>query len=288
MRKKIAATILSAVMAVSVMACGSAAAGGEAGSSAVSNAAASESSSEAATDNTDEGASSGATVGGTDKESSSAVTPGSTEEASSAVKTGKTGAGDGAAGSAWEADANPVRKTGTIEAVDSESGDITFLSHEILTNEDGTTEETEDTYILHTADGVPVIDASTGLPLALEELKKGDAVTLWISQATTMSLPPQSALQALVANVPEDAAAPFYVSVKKVEQTETGITVTDQDGNQFQIAADTEITPYLTRQAVRLDDVQEGRFCLIYPGDIVLDSEPPIYPNVEKVILFNF
>lgn len=206
-------------------------------------------------------------------------------------------------------DENPIMEFGTIVSVDKEAGQILFLPQSDETpgaeTEDGADSETETAaedsgeLILNVlpeggaaaetdaAMQAPIIDAVSGLPVALSELKEGEYAYIWKAQMTTMSLPPQSPLQAMVVNIPEDGIAPRYVVVKAIEKQEDGsLVLTDQDGNKWSAAPEgTEITPYLTRQKVTLSDIKEGDLCMIWAGDTMTGSETPVY-GADKIMLF--
>lgn len=162
---------------------------------------------------------------------------------------------------------NPVRKWGNVISYDKEAKQIHLNSHETGTDESGKEiMNFEQEIVLNVADNVPVLDAATGFPVAWEDIDKTAPVYAWVSQAMSLSLPPQTAAQLIVVNVPADYAAPQYVAVKDVKTESDGsVKITDQDGNVWSAAADTPVTPYLTRNMVYLSDVQPGRFCLIWP-----------------------
>ena len=199
--------------------------------------------------------------------------------------------GDGSAEQAGEryVDPQPVKKTGTIKSVDQESGQIVFLSNESYTDENGAVSDSVQEIVFNVADGVPIIDAQTGFPVALGDLKEGEEAYAWTAQMMTMSLPPQTPLQAMVVNLAQDTAAPQYVVVKEAERHEDGsLTFTDQDGNRWNAAEEeTVVTPYLTRQMIYLDGIEAGAHCLMYPGPAMTASEPPMY-TAEKIVVFNW
>ena len=48
---------------------------------------------------------------------------------------------------------------------------------------------------------------------------------------------------------------------------QTAVTITDQDGNKWSASAEkTEVTPYLTRNIVTLDDIKEGTRIVVSQG----------------------
>ena len=153
----------------------------------------------------------------------------------------------------------PVSKWGYIADVDEASGDITFNSNELLVDENGEYKDTTSEIILKTTANTPVLDGTTLAPVAMSEIDTVQPVYVWTAQAMTMSIPPQTAAQILIVNVPQDASAPMYVVAQQVETKEDGsIVIMDQDGVTWRADAGTEVMPYLTRNIVTLEDIHEG------------------------------
>ena len=71
--------------------------------------------------------------------------------------------------------------------------------------------------ILNVADDMTyILDAMTGFPVALEDVKDGDTIYAYIGPAMTMSLPPMTNAVMIFTNLPADAKAPDYVEVKSM------------------------------------------------------------------------
>ena len=170
----------------------------------------------------------------------------------------------------------PVSKWGYIGDVDEASGDITFNSNEFLVDENGEYKDTTSEIILKTTANTPVLDGTTLAPVALSEIDIAQPVYVWTAQAMTMSIPPQTAAQILIVNVPQDASAPMYVVAQQVDAKEDGsIVITDQDGVTWRADADTEVTPYLTRNIVTLEDIHEGTRLVVSQGSDTSTSGSP-------------
>ena len=124
--------------------------------------------------------------------------------------------------------------------------------------------------ILNVADDMTyILDAMTGLPVALEDVKDGDTIYAYIGPAMTMSLPPMTNAVMIFTNLPADAKAPDYVEVKfMVTDAATSKSVlTATDGTEFTLAEDCNIFPYLTRNIVTLDDLTQGKKCVVWSDD---------------------
>lgn len=114
-------------------------------------------------------------------------------------------------------------------------------------------------------DSTYVLDAVNGFPVQLADVQEGEVIYAYIKPMMTMSLPPIVFAEAVICQVPQDAPAAEYVRVQAMEQQEDeSYLLTDANGIQHQVPADCEIIPYLTRNLVRLTDVQQGSTCLIW------------------------
>ena len=124
--------------------------------------------------------------------------------------------------------------------------------------------------ILNVADDMTyILDAMTGFPVALEDVKDGDTIYAYIGPAMTMSLPPMTNAVMIFTNLPADAKAPDYVEVKSMV-TDAGTSksvLTAADGTEFTLAEDCNIFPYLTRNIVTLDDLTQGKKCVVWSDD---------------------
>ncbi len=123
-----------------------------------------------------------------------------------------------------------------------------------------------------------LLDAVDGFPVQSEDIKKGEVIYAYIGPAMMMSLPPIVNSELIVCQVPQDTAAPEYVHVKAMEKQEDGgYLLTSTAGDEYHIPEDCNIIPFLTRNLVRLTDVEEGSRCLLWPGE---------QGGVEKIVLF--
>ena len=161
----------------------------------------------------------------------------------------------------------PVAKWGYITKIDEATGDISFNSNEYAVDGQGDYSDTVNEIVLKTTADTPVLDGMSLAPVALSEIDTAQPVYVWTAQAMTMSIPPQTTAQAIIVNVPQDASAPMYVVAQQVKTGEDGsIVITDQDGVAWRADVDTEVTPYLTRNIVTLEDIHEGTRLVISQG----------------------
>lgn len=132
----------------------------------------------------------------------------------------------------------------------------------------------------------PVVDAATGLPLDLESAKEGDTLYAWIGPAATMSLPPQVFAKVVVGNVPADAKAPEYYELSSggwkdpAGSDEIVFSYRDAEGNSqdLPVPLDAEVTPWLTRQIIRLDDIRPGEHILVWRNEKDVVTKVLVFP----------
>lgn len=148
-------------------------------------------------------------------------------------------------------------------SIDNQSG--VSASGEIILNVDP-----EKTYLL---DGV------SGSPVKAENIKTGDTIYVYIGPTMTMSLPPITNAEVIFTNIPADGEAPRYVEVKSMI-TDAGTSksvLTAVDGTEYTLTVNCNIFPYLTRNIVTLDDLTEGRKCVVWSDE---DG------NAHKIMVF--
>lgn len=125
-----------------------------------------------------------------------------------------------------------------------------------------------------------VLDAVNGFPADLSSVQPGSAVYAYAGPAMTMSIPPQMSAVMVLVDIPQDAAAPEYVTAAGPLEADGqgGYVLKTESGDAVSVPADCEIIPYLTRQIVRLSDIAEGSRCLVWMG---ADGA------AQKIVLFN-
>ena len=111
-----------------------------------------------------------------------------------------------------------------------------------------------------------VLDAVSGLPIELSDIKDGDTIHAYIGPAMPRSLPPMTNATMIFANVPADFKVPDYVTVKSVvtDAASSQSVLTAMDGTEYTLADDCGIVPYLTRNIVTLDDLTQGRKAVVW------------------------
>ena len=137
----------------------------------------------------------------------------------------------------------------------------------IVDNQSGVSSEGE-IILMIDPDHTYLLDASTGLPVDVKDVQAGDSFEAYLGDAMTMSLPPQNTPDIVFVNVPEDITMPAY-AVAAEDPTETnGIwTLKATDGTVYEVTEDAQVVPYLTKNIVKMQDVQKGTACAIWYDD---------------------
>ena len=141
-----------------------------------------------------------------------------------------------------------------------------------------TGEPTED-YILWT-EGVMILDAVSGEPVDAKSIKDSSTVYAWLGAQTamTMSLPPQTTGEVVIGKIPADQKAPEYITAVSMTANADGSwTLVSAAGKEYAVSADCRIMPYLTRQIVSLEDVEQGSNLLVWSDD---------QNQAQKLVLF--
>ena len=127
--------------------------------------------------------------------------------------------------------------------------------------------------VLHGED-IICLDAVTGESVDIDSLKDGDLIYAWVGPAMTLSLPPQATALLILTNIPADYAVPqFYEIVSVTPQAVPAIEpppaltwteVTAAGGKVLKITDKAELTPYRTKNIVRLEDLIPGTRILVW------------------------
>lgn len=152
----------------------------------------------------------------------------------------------------------PVRVWGKVTKLESGS---------LLLNNDNK-DDVYNEVVVHLPEGVPCVDAVTGLPLDMSKVKDGDTLYAWVGNAMTMSLPPQTSAIVVVGNIPAGYRVPEFYKITGTDKTvmpaiypapeRTEVNLPVAGGETLKIPVSAQFTPWLTRQIVTVDDLVPG------------------------------
>lgn len=143
--------------------------------------------------------------------------------------------------------------------------------------------ESKGEYVFHIGKQTLFFDSGAGTATGLDILKEGDSVYVYHSPAVTMSLPPQSAAEAIVTNIPADAGVAKLHTVEGVKKNEDGSVLVTTDGGQLEVtvAKDAVYGDFMGRQIMGADDLRVGtRFFTWYQA---VQESAPAKVSVNKL-----
>ncbi len=113
------------------------------------------------------------------------------------------------------------------------------------------------------------------------EVKEGDLITAVASTAATFSIPAQSAAYYVIIRESEEAMAPIYMTVDKVEDG----FIYSEDGN-YEVSFETaEVGMYRTKNIVKAEELTKGSEIFVY-ADVMTMSIPALV-NPSKIVIMS-
>ena len=169
-------------------------------------------------------------------------------------------------------------------------GTLTHLEDGGLLVENSSTEALN-SVILHGED-ILCLDAVTGDPMELSDLKDGETVYAWVGPVMTLSLPPQATAILILANIPADYGVPQYYEISAVTPQAmiaiypppalTWTEVTTSDGATIKITDQAELTAFSEDTTVRLEDLVPGTRMLVWTNQEGEPSRVLVFPYAYR------
>lgn len=133
----------------------------------------------------------------------------------------------------------------------------------------------------------PAVDAVTGLPMDLKSVKEGDTLYAWANPVMALSLPPQVGALVIVGNIPADFRAPeFYEiagrAVFPAPGDEGNAKFPLTGGGELEVTDKTVYTPWLTRQMIRMEDLNPGDRVLVWKDKNGAAEKVQLLPSVYR------
>lgn len=137
---------------------------------------------------------------------------------------------------------------------------------------------------LNISDATVMLDSETGAAIGLSDLKEGDEISATYSPEMTKSIPAQTSA-ALIAVNTDKGGNVNLIDASSVSKNEDGsLTVTDEGKNiVLTISKDASVTPYKTRNIVRLDDIAEGTRLIAWYDMVTMSI--PAQASTQKAVL---
>lgn len=142
----------------------------------------------------------------------------------------------------------------------------------------------DETMVFYVSPETFVIDAATGLPMDLAG-KENTTVSVYYGPAVTMSIPAKSPATAIIGNIGDDMKFPLYAKVEAASKMDNGdIKITTDNGSRIvTLPKGMDISPYLTKNIVTVDDVTQGAEVLLWYDIMTLSM--PAQATAEKAVL---
>ncbi len=128
------------------------------------------------------------------------------------------------------------------------------------------------------------IDENTlvaGTDLVPTEVKEGDKIVAIANMAQTFSLPPQSYAHYVIVKESEEALAPIYMTVDRVENG----FIYSEDGSYEVTFEEAQVEMYRTKNIVKAEELTEGSEIFVY-ADIMTMSIPALV-NPAKIVIMS-
>ena len=173
----------------------------------------------------------------------------------------------------------------------SAAATFTGVIQEIIANENvynilvSVVDNDNDEVILKVFDDTAIIDNATKQRMRITELKEGELIVAFVSNAMTMSLPPQVNAHAIIANVRRDAPVARYMTIAEVQETGEGrVRVLSEDGAYLvTISGETKILPYKENQVVGNENILVGK--RMFAWFEVMALSVPAQAEAEYVVI---
>lgn len=123
-----------------------------------------------------------------------------------------------------------------------------------------------------------ILDGVNGFPVDLKDIEPG-GFEAYLGPAMTMSLPPQAMPYVVIVNTPEgETAAEYVIAADSIKEKDGQKVLEGKDGTEYTLSEEVSIIPFLTKQMVRLEDIEGESECLVWMNE---------EEKVDRIVLFN-
>ncbi|REK77652.1 copper amine oxidase N-terminal domain-containing protein [Paenibacillus paeoniae] len=164
-------------------------------------------------------------------------------------------------------------------------GTVTFLEDGRIMLENNNENAKFDKIILNVSEDTLILDAVSGLPKSVKDIRENEIIYAYVGPAMTMSLPPMTNAELLLTSIPADFAVPTYEEIDSVKHEENGsVTVhTNRDG-KYIVTDDTVLFPYLTKNIVTKHDLVPGAKLLVWKQSVKAEGAEEAAESVKMMV----
>lgn len=143
--------------------------------------------------------------------------------------------------------------------------------------------------VLNVSENTMILDAVSGLPKSIKDIRENEMLYAYISPVMTMSLPPITNPELILTSIPADFAVPSYEEIDRVEQGEEGSVVVHTNNDKtYTVTDDTVLFPYLTRNIVTKHSLNPGTKLLVWQQPAIDTGDQEAAPTSTKMMVFPY
>jgi len=143
--------------------------------------------------------------------------------------------------------------------------------------------------VLNISDNTLILDAVSGMPKSIDDIRDYEFLYAYISPAVTKSLPPIANPEVILASIPADFAVPSYVEIDRVEQGEAGsVIVHTNEDKSYTVTDDTELFPYMTDNLINKHDLKPGAKLLVWQQSAMAEGTQETASATVKMMVFPY
>jgi len=143
--------------------------------------------------------------------------------------------------------------------------------------------------VLNISENTLILDAVSGMPTSIDDIRDNEFLYAYISPAVTKSLPPIANPEVILTSIPADFAVPSYVEIDRVEQGETGsVIVHTNEDKSYTVTDETELFPYLTFNLINKNDLMPGTKLLVWQQTAMAEGTVEAASAPAKMMVFPY
>lgn len=170
-----------------------------------------------------------------------------------------------------------ILETGSIISIDQNTNSI-------ILNAETMVPDTKEEILIHSDENTAILSATTGEKIDRTDLKEGAKIAVWVSNAFTNSIPPQTWAYVILTDI-EEGTVPQFFKVNSIEKTDTETIFSDASGIKWNVENTLIPTVYENGKESTLDSIQKDTKCLIWPSILPVTDGDNILKGSKIIIL---